>query len=55
MVSFTDKLMRCHACQVPKPSDSLLMDVVQIWCCFNHFSDLGALDLIASGFVDGSP
>ena len=46
--------MRCHACQVPKPSDSLLWDVVN-WCCSNHFSDLGVLDLIASSFVDGSP
>ena len=55
LVSFAGKLMRCHACQVPKPSDSLLLDVVENWCCSNHFSDLGVLDLIASGFVDGSP
>ena len=54
VVSFTGKQMRCHACQVPKPSDSLLLDVVENWCS-NHFSDLGVLDLIASGFVDGSP
>ena len=54
VVSCTGKLMRCHACQVPKPSDSLLLDVVENWCS-NHFSYLGVLDLIASGFVDGSP
>ena len=47
--------MRCHACQVPRLSDSLLLDAVDNWCCSNHFSDLGVLDLIASGFVDGSP
>ena len=40
---------------MPKPSDSLLLHVVEDWCCSNHFSDLGVLDLIASGFVDGSP
>ena len=45
VVSFTGKLMRCHACQVPKPSDSLLLDVVENLCCSNHFSDLGVPDL----------
>ena len=31
VVSFTGKLMRCHVCQVSKPSDFLLLDVVENW------------------------
>ena len=40
---------------MPRPSDSLLLDVVENWRRSNHFSDLGVLDLNASGCVDGSP
>lgn len=34
-------------------SDSLLMGVVEDWCCSYHFSDPGVSDHVMSGLVDG--
>ena len=44
-----------QSCEVPKPFDPLLLDMMMNALCSYHFSDLGVGDYVSSGLVDSFP
>ena len=44
-----------QSCEVSKPFDPLLLDIMMDALYFYHFSDLGVGDHVSSGLVDSFP
>ena len=44
-----------QSCEVSKPFDPLLLDMMMDALCFYYFSDLGVGDHVSSGLVDSFP
>ena len=44
-----------QSCEVSKPFDPLLLDMMMDALCSYHFSDLGFGDHVSSGLVDSFP
>ena len=44
-----------QSCEMFKPFDPLLLDMMMDALCSYHFSDLGVWDQVSSGLVDSFP
>ena len=48
-------MLNWQSCEVFKPFDPLLLDMMMDALCSYHFSDLGVGDRVSSGLVDSFP